>query len=388
MSRGLLAVSLALAGAVTIAGIPSEAEPLDLDSDEFPIGIYSADSNGAMAQVKEMGVTYVHTYGMGRDATPEGIKKDLAYMDLAHKHGLKVMAYLNGRQWVGNRGLLDMHKLVVALKDHPAMGFWLFYDEPSGKHTVEELMPYYWIMKYEAPEVPIAVVEAWKKDWYKYAQVCDILQLDNYPVKDEPFPGSPLGNVTEFVGRGVKLEDAVIMPVLQCMNWKGLKGYMAQRVDDVEKLRYPTAAELHYWSYSSLAQGVRGLFWWSYYQSVQCGYPWINSEFKQAMLEVRQFVDLVAPAHKPVIFQYAPDEKVYMAVWRRPAGNFLVVANGQPIARKIRRGNEGLIADEATLRPWGHTRESDAAVAGGVFTVHAQPWETFIWELEEAEGAG
>jgi hypothetical protein len=91
----------------------------------------------------------------------------------------------------------------------------------------------------------------------------------------------------------------------------------------------------------------------------------------------------VKPAHKPVIFQYAPDEKVYMAIWRRPTGNYLVVANGQPIARRIRRGTEELIADDAVLEPWGHTRTSDVSVADGVFLVHAEPWETFVWRFTE-----
>ena len=171
------------------------AQPLDLSSDEFPIGMYSVDSEGAMLQVKEMGVDYVHTYGMGNDASPEGIADDLAYMDLAHKHGLKVMVYLSGHKWVADHGLLEMHKIVMALKDHPAMGFWLFYDEPAGKLTHAQLLPFYWLLKYETPDVPVAIVEAWTKDWWKTAEVCDILQLDAYPVRDEPFPIAPLGNV-------------------------------------------------------------------------------------------------------------------------------------------------------------------------------------------------
>ena len=345
--------------------------------------MYSVDSEGAMKQVKEMGVGYVHTYGMGKDASPEAIEKDLAYMDLAEKHGLKVMVYLNGRTWVTDHGLLEMHKIVLALKDHPALGFWLFYDEPSGKHSVEDLMPYYWILKYEAPDVPVCIVEAWTKEWWTYAKVCDILQLDSYPVRDEPFPTAPLGNVTEFIGRGVKSAEAPIMPVLQCMNWKVMPKYLESRGIDPEGCRYPSATEVHYWAYSSLAQGVRGLFWWSYARSVQGGYGWINSEFKTAMLEVREFTDLVAPAHEPEVFQYAPDEEVYIALWRRPAGNFLVLANGQPIARRISRGTEDLIAEGASLTPWGHTRAAEPEIVVGRLTVHAEPWETFLWKLEE-----
>ena len=341
-----------------------------------------------MRQVKEMGVTYIHTYGMGRDSSPEGIEKDLAYMDLAHKHGLKVMAYLNGRKWLGARGLLDVQRIADALKDHPALGFWLLYDEPSGTHSVTDLKPYYWLLKHEAPEVPVALVEAWKKDWYLYTEVCDILQLDTYPVRDEPFPAAPLGIVTEVIGRGVTLPGANIMPVLQCMNWKAFAAeQMATRGHDPDKLRYPNPEELRYWSYSSLAQGVRGLFWWSYYRSVQGGYGWINSQFKETMLQVREFVDLVSPAHEAERFIYAQDEDVFMALWRRDIGTYLVLANGQPIARNIRRGTEGLLS-EAVLEPWGHTRDTEISVTGGVIAVHAEPWETFVWRVTEPAAGG
>ncbi len=362
---------------------PLAAEPLDLASDEFPIGMYSVDSEGAMVQVKEMGVGYVHTYGMGNDASDEGIADDLAYMDLAEKHGLKVMVYLNGRKWVAEHGLAEMHKIVLALKDHPALGFWLFYDEPAGKLTHAQLLPFYWLIKYETPNVPVAIVEAWTKEWWKTAEVCDILQLDHYPVHAEPFPTAPLGNVTEFVGRAVALESTPIMPVLQCMNWKVMADYMKSKGIDPEQCRYPSAAELHYWSYSSLAQGTRGLFWWSYYRSVQGGYGWINSTFKEAMGEVREFADLVAPAHKPEIFEFARDEDVHIAIWERPTGKYMVLANGQAIARTISRGTEGRLADGTGLEPWGHTRDAGATVADGRITVAAEPWETFVWKLSE-----
>ncbi len=373
-----------LVGAALLAlAASADAEPFALDSDEFPLGMYSVDSPGAMAQVKEMGIGYIHTYGMGRGATAEAIAKDRKYLAEAQEHGLKVMVNLSGRHWVTDGDLMGMHKLVMALKDHPAVGFWMLYDEPDGTHTVEDLMPYYWTVRHETPNIPVALVEAWSKNWWRYGPVCDLVQLDTYPIKDEPFPGAPLGNVTEFVGRGVKSFGKPVMPVLQCMNWKAL-GAKAAHVEDAAKLRYPEARELRYWCYSSLAQGVRGLFWWSYARSVQTGYGWINSVFKDTLLEVKQFTDLVKPAHKPVVFQYAPDSRVYLAIWRRPTGDFMVLTNGEPIARRIRRNNEGLTAREVKLHPWGQTRAGDAKVTGGVITVRAEPWETFVWEMEEA----
>ena len=74
--------------------------PFRLDSDEFPIGMYSIDSPGAMAQAESFGIDYVQSYGTGRDDKPESIAKDVAYLDLAWKHGRRVAFQFAGRKLV------------------------------------------------------------------------------------------------------------------------------------------------------------------------------------------------------------------------------------------------------------------------------------------------
>ena len=64
--------SILVVTGVFAAGLATGAPegPFTLDSDEFPIGMFSVDNAGAMAQVKKMGVRYVHTYANGRGNTP------------------------------------------------------------------------------------------------------------------------------------------------------------------------------------------------------------------------------------------------------------------------------------------------------------------------------
>lgn len=367
-----------------LGAVSGAAAPLDLQSDEFPIGMYSADSEGAMRQCKEMGITYVHTYGMCREGTPEGIAKDRAYLDKAQQQGVKAMAYLNGKRWVTKDAgrLEELRTLVRALKDHPALGMWLLYDEPDGKFTPQELLPFYRMLKEETPNVPVVIVEAWTKTWWESAKACDLFMVDAYPIYDEEFPASKLDSITRFSESAIQRAGKPVAPVLQCFNWKALPEAAKSRGKDVAKLRYPNTSELRYFSYSSLAMGARGLFWWSYYHSVRVGYGWMGREFAPVIREVREFTDLVKPAHKPVVFERARDDNLHMALYQRPTGTYLVLVNAWPLERDIRRNTEGKLST-GRLEPWGKTRDAKARLENGQVIVRAGPWETFVWKVAE-----
>jgi len=374
---------LILLGCVALVAAAETDGPFKLDSDEFPIGLFSVDSPAAMPQVAKMGVGYIHTYGNGRSSKPEGIRKDLAYLDAAHEHGLRVMFNLNGHKWVGAEGgLQEMLKIVEAVKGHPALGFWYLYDEPDGRHTPDQLKPFYAALKQATPDVPVAIAAAWSKKWYTYNDVLDLLMIDTYPVQHRPFPESKLDIMTRFTDGALRLGKPVI-PINQCFNWKALAGKKeTYRGSPTARMRYPTKDELRYWCYSGAAQGVRGMFWWSYYRSVQIGYGWIGTTFAEVMREFSEFTKLTAPTHKPDVFSRARDTNIIMARWRRPGGDFLVVVNAWPLERPISRWTEDKIAN-ATLRPWGATRDVEAKLENGTLTVgSAKPWEVFVWKLD------
>jgi hypothetical protein len=123
------------------------------------------------------------------------------------------------------------------------------------------------------------------------------------------------------------------------------------------------------------------MFWWSYTRSVGVGYVWINSTFKDALAEYREFTNLVAPAHKPTIISRARDDDWFLALYERPSGTHLVLVNAWPLARPAFRGLEGKLQD-ATLTPWGSTRQVPARVEGGNLIVErAEPWESFVWKV-------
>lgn len=366
----------------------SGAAPFRLDSDEFPMGMFSVDSAQAMDQVVKMGLTYVHTYAMGGGNGPEDIARDLAYMDQAHERGLKVIFNLGGRQWAAmENGVAEMMVLVNAFKDHPALGFWYFYDEPDGNHTPGELKPFYLALKKATPDIPVAIAEAWTEKWYSFTDVQDLLMIDTYPVQHKPFPKSDLNVMTQFTDKALALGQPV-MPINQCFNWKVFgKGKETYRNSPVSELRFPTAAEIRYWCFSGAAQGIRGMFWWSHTRSIQVDKDWVNGEFAGVAREFRKFVDLVEPVHKPTILKRARDDNFLIAIWRRPTGTFLVAVNGSPLEQPLIQGLEGEVT-AATLLPWGSTRPTDARICegrleGGI----ARPWEVFVWKVVEASQA-
>lgn len=381
MVRCLLPLLAALALS-SLSG-PGSGAPLRLGSDEFPLGMYSVDSPAAMAQVAEMGIGYVHTYAGGRATTAEALARDRAYLDAAAAAGLKVMYNLNGPTWLKHPdGVNEMLKLVEAFKSHPALGFWYLYDEPDGAYTADQLRPYYEAVKRATPDIPVAVCTAWSARWQAHVSVLDLLLTDIYPVTGLPFPEAKLDHVTKFTQSALGLGKPVI-PVNQCFNWKALAGKdETYRGCPTSTLRYPNTTELRYWCYGGLCQGVRGMFWWSYYRSVQGGYGWLKGGFASTLREFAEFTRAVAPAHRPESFERARDDDALLALWSRPGGDYLVLVNAWPLARSLSRGLEGRLT-EAALTPWGSTRAAAARIENGRLSVdRIEPWEALVWKVQ------
>ena len=358
------------------------AKPFDLNSKEFPIGVYSADPPTAenFAYLKSIGVNYVHSYGMGH-GNVEDEKRTKDFLDLAEKNGLKVMVNLMGRIWVKKtNGADELRKFIRKFKNHPAVGFWYLYDEPKAKNLAA-LRKLYSMLKQESPLIPVALVTPWIEEWKSFQEVYDILMVDLYPVKDKKFPNSPVNLLTKFTNEAIALGKPVIA-VPQMFNWKiypnQVKGY------DIKKLRYPNAIEIRYWNYYTLAAGGRGLFYYSFYHAFKNDPEWVKKVFAKEIKEARRFIELTAPANKPVAFKRAEDDNYKMAIWTRENGEFLVLINNWPLARpKVKRWTENMIVG-AELIPWGSTRNVKAKIDNGKLIIDEKinPWEVFVWKVK------
>ncbi len=73
-----------------------------------------------------------------------------------------------------------------------------------------------------------------------------------------------------------------------------------------------------------------------------------------------------------------------MALWRRPAGAWLVVVNIWPLEREISWRTEDK-PQAGRLIPFGATRDTHAVSKSGQLTVgNARPWEVFVWKVESS----
>ena len=367
-------------------GLVSSSEPLKLDSNSFPIGVYSADpaTDENFAFLKSIGVDYVHTYGMGANTEKNNLKTQ-KFLDLAQKHGLKVMFNLKCRVWAKKAdGIQQVQQLVKKFKDHPALGFWYMYDEPTPKQ-IPKLKEIYQVLKHETPDIPVALVTPWITGWYKLAAVTDILMVDLYPIRDQKFPNSPVNNIIDFTKRARNIKKTVI-PVFQAMHWKIFAHQLKGKGYNESQYRFPNWQEERFWAFSSLCLGVRGHFYYSYYNAkYRCkGDKWLKQVLGKVTLETREFSKLTAPAWSPKVSKYLKKQKLYLGVWDTKNGSFIVVANNSNQEKQISIPIRGYLKQEK-LVPWGETRKISYEISDNILTTKEKikPWEVIIWKARK-----
>ena len=244
-----------------IAGCLAHAQPVParpgIPPDTFPIVAFSAgnpnDSN--FAEVKRVGFDTVHRYRLASRA-PADVK---AYLDMADKHGLKVMmdvsAFVDPRHspakdMAPDERLEALRTAIRTWKSHPALGFWYVYDEPAPKvMSPASLKQIHDTVKAETPDIPTAIAQHWGEKWWEYMPCVDIVMPDFYPIRDQAFPEvSRLPQMAEFFGKVGRVSKRTV-PIVQCFGFP----------------RLPNSTEVRYMLFSSLTQGIEGMAFWSYW---------------------------------------------------------------------------------------------------------------------------
>lgn len=374
------------------------AEKPGIPAGTFPIVAFSAgnptDTN--FAEVKSYGFDYVHRYRL----TCRDEAQVKAYLDTAQRQKLKVMMDMSGfvdprhspaKDMPPEKRLEALRAAVRKWKDHPAVGFWYIYDEPSPKvMTPAQLKEIHDAVKAECPDIPTAYAQHWAEKWWEYVPSVDIVMPDFYPVRDQKFPeGNRLALMTEFFGNVAKTGERS-MPIVQCFGFP----------------RLPNTAEVRYMLFSSLTQGIEGMAFWSYWYGRfrpfkvpgKDGKPTLGQLDKQYMkkvyspvlLELKAFVADVMPAAKAEYVKGAKnwlldDKKVVHALWQREGTTYAVVISNQAEERNLDIPFDcGL--PSAALTPLGSTRKSTAAIRGGHLVIPGmKPWEVFVWKLVPGE---
>lgn len=177
---------------------------------------------------------------------------DRAYLDEAHRLGLKVMPWLGGYD---DKYMERVIEYVRKVKDHPAILGWFTVDEPSNFGTsLDVLKEVYRALKEADPDhVVFNNFNAMPAD-AKFKDTVDIFAIDPYPIV---FPGKPGGNVSSVATETALSIDAIA-------NSRPL-WFFPQAFGELSSWRRaPDAAEYRALCYLPLLHGARGLLAYTY----------------------------------------------------------------------------------------------------------------------------
>jgi hypothetical protein len=380
----MLALALLTTGpsvsAQETSGAPAQVYTLK----NFPMVMYATPATDeAFGAVRDMGIDYVHLYGLTKGPLDDAAFARIQhYLDLAQKYHLKVMLDMDGARRVQGNQLDEMRTVVQRYKNHPALGIWYLFDEPDNKKLkAKDLAPFYDMIKAESPNIPIAVCHAWTTHWYAFNDVQDILMQDIYPVSGLPFPEAKLNNQTRFTNGAMnQAKGRPVIPALQFFNWRSMakpedKEY---RKYPVEKLRYPNTQEMRYLCYSTIAQGVQGLAFYSYMRGVMIDPQWPTKVAAPVLREVREFTGLINPVTNIEHLPTGEATDVLLSRWKGQNGTYVILVNASSEARSITTPID--LPAGTKLQKWGQTRDVTPTMKDGNITIdQVQPWEVFVW---------
>jgi len=379
MSKFLSLFLMTLLGVFSLFGTSHGSSPFK--DEKFPIVMYAVPATDEnFSRMRDMGISYVHVYGL--TAVPvnqQSFENIQHYLDLAQKYGLKVMFDLNGKRLVPD-GLEEMRSVVRRFKDHPAIGFWYLFDEPDNHNiTVAQLKPFYDMVKQEDPAKPVAVCHAWTANWHRFKDIQDILVHDIYPVTGAPFPQAKLDIQTKFTRGALKLNPTVI-PALQFFNWQSIAkpGEATLRNYPVGELRYPNAQEFRYLIFSTLAQGARGLAFYSFLRAEMTDPNWATQIAAPVLRDVREFADIIHQADSSTVYD---EDNIIFTRWQVGAKEYVALVNVSNASREL--GSHPALQPLKTskLTAWKSNRTGLLRNQDGNLTIAMEPWEIGIWEV-------
>jgi hypothetical protein len=238
----------------------------------FPIGIYSA-SMADFPSLAEAGFNVVHSYGWDHKSNAEVRVWGGQFLDAAAQHGLMALVGMN-RDEVAAEKYMGSAERVRMFRDHPAVLAWHTMDEPGagvGQNDLKEIAAdafmsgVYRVVKENDPSHPVTAVVCRLADHQRFTPSMDVHQADYYPI-----PPFPAGN---FVGTGfagiarhsrlVREASGGAKPLWFVCQAFDYALYQKDKDVSAEWQRFPTREELRTMTYTAVASGARGIFFWS-----------------------------------------------------------------------------------------------------------------------------
>jgi len=247
----------------------------------YPIGLYSVGSETNLAEIAEAGFSLV--------AGPA----QRGFLDEAKANGIGVMAS-PGSSAGENFDASKVRSTVGRFDRHPALWSWYLIDEPDMQRvSPEKVEAAHRFVKRLGATKPTSLV-LYQGDSAKwYGDIADITMVDRYPV-----PWLPLANFSQHIHKSRLATNAErpLIAVIQSFDWAAMPESI---LPGEENLRPPTELELRSMTYSALARGANGIFYYSYadMRLSERKYPELWKALKRVVGEVRRREALFAAEH-------------------------------------------------------------------------------------------
>ena len=247
----------------------------------YPIGLYSVGSETNLAEIADAGFSLVA--GPARRG----------FLDAAKANGIGVMAS-PGSSAGDHFNPAKVRSTVAKLDGHPALWSWYLIDEPDMQRvSPERVEAAHRVVKRAGASKPTSLVLYQGDEAQWYGNIADITMVDRYPV-----PWLPLANFSQHIHktRLATDRDRPLIAVIQSFDWAAQPESI---LPGEENLRPPTELELRSMTYSALARGANGIFYFSYadMRLKERKYPELWEALKRVVKEVRRREALFAADH-------------------------------------------------------------------------------------------
>ncbi len=196
----------------------------------FPIGTYGASPEN-YPLLRESGYTFV-TGGTSS-------------LDAAQKAGIKVGVSMHGS---GDEWLDHIRETVREHKNHPALLFWMLFDEPGyNKANLLQMHEAYQLIHREDPVHPVYLVITDPTVYETFGRCCDVLAVDTYPISQ-----GAIQSIGDNILKAYADSDGDL-PVWHC-------GQLFKWPGD----RFPTIKEHRFMSYQAIQSGAKAMLWYSF----------------------------------------------------------------------------------------------------------------------------
>ncbi|MBD3291722.1 MAG: hypothetical protein GF393_02265, partial [Armatimonadia bacterium] len=292
----------------------------------FPIGVYHC-SPAHYPMLAEAGFNCVQGKG------PRNLERFGESLDAAAENGIMVDVPL----YADGQVLANMSESLAGIEayaDHPAVMCWKIIDEPDIREDIVDEVARAYVQLKAADRVrPIELTLCQPPGFGYWADFCDIMQVDPYPL-----PANPLTMVSDWLDTAkAGLEPWQNLTAVLQSGWKH------------NPFNQPTPEQARSQVYLALIHGAKGIFWYSFRDPgwrleetpLWDAFPAINAELKTLSMPV-----MVGESDERVSVT-SPDEVVHWRAWEHEGQTWLLMTNPfeEPVTATVDPGGECRVCD-------------------------------------------